>query len=439
MHQLYVLYEDATGYALFRTTEFEEIATFLPQVQDSVIDISKFRSVVFLVAFQKFETWREGLENLKCVSTGSLHKDLQLFLENNVPKSKKSTQRVMLGVQDPALATEIKDTLGLNCSSSGAVTEIIRGIRMHFRKLMKSFHDENTIMKSKLAMGHHFARVKVNLTINKVDNMITHGLNVVDQLKRDVNTLALRVRRLYDCHFPELFKLVPDPQQYIMCVKVIKDRKNMPENIEELLQCVLKDENKVENILKNAQKSMGMEIAVEDMDNIINIVEQILSLMKQQNTQTDYVKSKMHLIAPSLGNLMGEMAGARLINQAGSLTHLSKLPASTVQILGAKKSLFRALKSKEASSKFSSISKSSLIGQDGRITKGRMSRFLANKCSLAARSDCFSVDPSGIHGEQLKIEVENRVKFYVRKNPEKKHKKGRKKSKKVKIPMEIER
>ena len=51
-------------------------------------------------------------------------------------------------------------------------------------------------------------------------------------------------------------------------------------------------------------------------------------------------------IAPNLTVLVGELVGARLIAHAGSLVNLAKAPASTVQILGAEKALFRALKTK---------------------------------------------------------------------------------------------
>ena len=49
----------------------------------------------------------------------------------------------------------------------------------------------------------------------------------------------------------------------------------------------------------------------------------------------------MHVVAPNLGALIGDLVGARLISHAGSLTNLAKYPASTVQILGAEKALFR--------------------------------------------------------------------------------------------------
>ena len=61
---------------------------------------------------------------------------------------------------------------------------------------------------------------------------------------------------------------------------------------------------------------------------------------------TGYLQDKMSCVAPNLAALIGDTVGARLISHAGSLTNLAKYPASTVQILGAEKALFRALKTR---------------------------------------------------------------------------------------------
>lgn len=98
--------------------------------------------------------------------------------------------------------------------------------------------------------------------------------------------------------------------------------------------------------------------------------------------------------------------------QAGSLTNLAKAPASTVQILGAEKALFRALKTKGNTPKYGLIYHSTFIGRAGAKNKGRISRYLANKCSIATRIDSFSDEPTKIYGEKLREQVEERLKFY---------------------------
>lgn len=96
----------------------------------------------------------------------------------------------------------------------------------------------------------------------------------------------------------------------------------------------------------------------------------------------------------------------------GSLTNLAKYPASTVQILGAEKALFRALKTRGNTPKYGLLYHSTFIGRAGSKNKGRISRYLANKCSIASRIDCFNETPTHIFGEKLKQQVEDRLKFY---------------------------
>jgi RNA processing factor Prp31 len=120
----------------------------------------------------------------------------------------------------------------------------------------------------------------------------------------------------------------------------------------------------------------------------------------------------MNSVAPNLTSLLGETVAARLISHAGSLTNLAKFPASTVQILGAEKALFRALKTRGKTPKYGLLFHSTFIGRAGAANKGRISRFLANKCTIASRIDCFTELPTSVFGEKLREQVEERLKFY---------------------------
>jgi len=121
----------------------------------------------------------------------------------------------------------------------------------------------------------------------------------------------------------------------------------------------------------------------------------------------------MSKVAPNLSSLIGEMVGARLISHAGSLTNLAKYPASTVQILGAEKALFRALKTKGNTPKYGLIYHSSFIGRASTKNKGRISRYLANKASMASRIDSFSDEPTEQYGKHMRDQVEERLAFYT--------------------------
>lgn len=116
-------------------------------------------------------------------------------------------------------------------------------------------------------------------------------------------------------------------------------------------------------------------------------------------------------IAPNLTVLVGDTVGARLIAHAGSLVNLAKHPASTVQILGAEKALFRALKTKKDTPKYGLIYHSALVGQASTKNKGKISRSLAAKASLACRVDAFGEDSTFDLGTDHRARLETRLRI----------------------------
>ena len=68
---MYVLFEHASGYSLFSVKEFEEVGMLLPQVEEGVKDISKFMSIVKLVAFSPFKSGTNALDNMNSISEGN--------------------------------------------------------------------------------------------------------------------------------------------------------------------------------------------------------------------------------------------------------------------------------------------------------------------------------------------------------------------------------
>ena len=119
----------------------------------------------------------------------------------------------------------------------------------------------------------------------------------------------------------------------------------------------------------------------------------------------------MAAVAPNLTMLIGELVGAKLISHAGSLMNLAKLPASTIQILGAEKALFRALKAKKNTPKYGLIYNASIVGAAKNQLKGKISRTLANKCALCVRYDALGEDVEGTMGLKAKAYLDGRVRL----------------------------
>merc|ERR1712126_380623 len=122
-----------------------------------------------------------------------------------------------------------------------------------------------------------------------------------------------------------------------------------------------------------------------------------------------YLKNRMVAIAPNLTTLVGELVGARLISHAGSLMNLAKHPASTVQILGAEKALFKALKTKHDTPKYGLIYHAQLVGQASSKLKGKVSRMLAAKAAIATRVDALGEETNTDLGIEHRAKVESRI------------------------------
>lgn len=420
--KLLVLFEHATGYSMFRVNEYEEIGSMMPQVVKATLSAPLFKEMVKLIAFQPFKNAQTTLESTSAIIEGIIPEDLKLFLGENLPSKEKKRRKIVLGVSDPKIGSAIFEQFSVTCSYTDIVPEVIRGIRHHYDKLVEDIARE-IIDSAESSLARNTSRSKVKFNVNRADNMIIQSIWLLDKLDKDINTFSMRLREWYSFHFPELFKIVNENLKFAKLAQFIGDRNLIedPDSIEEQVTEIMEDEQKAKAIIQAMKTSMGTEIAPVDMENINTFTQRVIHLTEYRINLMNYLTSRMSNVAPNLSALIGETVGARLISRAGSLTNLAKYPASTLQILGAEKALFRALKSKGNTPKFGLIYNSTFISRASSKDKGKMSRFLANKCSIATRIDCFTDEPSEIFGDKLREQVEERLHYYDTKELPKKN------------------
>ncbi|DBA95235.1 TPA: Nucleolar protein 58 [Trebouxia sp. C0006] len=392
-----LLFETAAGYALFKVLKEGK----LQEAEDLYKDFSTpedARKVVKLKAFSKFENTTEALAAAAALVDSKLSKGLKKFL-------KKNAEGDTLAVLDSKLGSIIKEKLGIPCIYSNGVMELTRGVRSQLQGLISGLAGQDLTPMS-LGLSHSLSRYKLKFSPDKVDTMIVQAIGLLDDLDKELNTYAMRVREWYGWHFPEMTKIVADNIKYAKAIKLMGTRENAA--AQDFSGIPLEEEE--ESHLKDAAViSMGTEISVEDMMNIEALCDQVIALAEYRGQLFDYLKSRMQAIAPNLTVLVGELVGARLIAHAGSLLNLAKHPASTVQILGAEKALFRALKTKHETPKYGLIYHASLIGQAAPKFKGKISRVLAAKCSLSIRVDALGESADATIGLESRSKVESRL------------------------------
>eukprot|EP00123_Amoebidium_parasiticum_P006097 comp17151_c0_seq1/m.15965 comp17151_c0_seq1/g.15965 ORF comp17151_c0_seq1/g.15965 comp17151_c0_seq1/m.15965 type:complete len:558 (-) comp17151_c0_seq1:474-2147(-) len=396
-----VLFETAAGFALFKV--LDEGALKKPEnIWNSFETPDKASKVVKLKAFEKFEDTTEALAAATAITEGKLDKGLKKFLNKHIVKKELTDD---LAVLDAKLGGMIKEKTGINCVAGSNVTELMRGIRNQMESLITGA-SEGDLHAMALGLAHSLSRYKLKFSPDKVDTMIVQAISLLDDLDKELNTYSMRVREWYGWHFPEMSKLVPDNLAYAKVVRKVQARTNV-KNTD--LTDVLPEEM-IDDVKQAAEISMGSDVSEEDMTNIVYLCEQVISIGEYRTQLYDYLKARMNAIAPNLTCMVGELVGARLIAHAGSLLNLAKYPASTVQILGAEKALFRALKTKSDTPKYGLIYHASLIGQSAPKNKGKISRVLAAKTSLSARVDALG------DKDNVSIGLENRAKVEARLN-----------------------
>uniref|UniRef100_A0A1E1X9V6 Nucleolar protein 58 n=1 Tax=Amblyomma aureolatum TaxID=187763 RepID=A0A1E1X9V6_9ACAR len=394
-----VLFESPAGYAIFKVLDEKKLQKTDNLFQDFETP-DKASRVVKLKHFEKFEDMTQALAAATAAVEGKLSKTLKKVLKKVVAKEAHES----LAVADAKLGNVIKDKFSISCVANSSIQELMRCIRSQVDGLITGLpKKEMTAMA--LGLAHSLSRYKLKFSPDKVDTMIIQAVSLLDDLDKELNNYIMRCKEWYGWHFPELSKVVTDNMQFVRTVQTIGLRTNAIEtDLSEILP-----EDLESSVKELAEVSMGTEVSDEDIRNIQHLCHEIIEMSNYRAQLFEYLKNRMIAVAPNLTILVGELVGARLISHAGSLLNLAKHPASTVQILGAEKALFRALKTKHDTPKYGLIYHAQLVGQSTQKLKGKMSRMLAAKAALATRVDALGDDGTG-----TELGVEHRAKLETR-------------------------
>lgn len=403
-----VLYETPMGYCLFKLTDAAKLES--ADLYKEFETPERANKLLKLKALHRFTSTATAVEDLTAVQDGKLGKGLKKFLTEQVVEKGKGKESLV--VLDSTLAHSISKKLSIKVSTPTLVddhSDLWRGIRSQLAALLDGL-DPKDLATMSLGLSHSLSRFKLKFSPNKVDTMIVQAIALLDDLDKEINIYAMRVKEWYGWHFPELAKILNDNVAYAKVVSAMGFRTNaattsfekiLPEDLEAVVKAA-------------AEISMGTEISESDIQHIHALCDQIIAISAYRAQLAEYLRNRMNAIAPNLTAIVGDLVGARLIAHAGSLLSLAKFPASTVQILGAEKALFRALKTKHDTPKYGIIYHASLVGQAPPKLKGKMARMVATKTALSIRVDALT-GASGKSEEQASsVGLENRSKLESR-------------------------
>ncbi|TDZ67329.1 Nucleolar protein 58 [Colletotrichum trifolii] len=399
---LFVLAETPAGYGLFKAADKKLLKR--DELTSGPTSSEKINEMLKLKTFVKFDSSAVAVEEAAGLKEGRVPPLLA-----NLLKEIKDEKKANLAVADLKLGTAIGKLPELNIQavSDAATQDLFRAVRENLSSLIPGLTTE-TVDRMALGLSHSISRHKLKFSADKVDAMVVQAIKLVDDLDKELNVYAMRTKEWYGWHFPELAKILNDNLVYARLVVAVGMRQDFAEAD---LSDILPEE--LETPVKTAAEiSMGTEMTQEDLDNIQLLAKQTITYSEYRAQLNNYLETRMRALAPNLTALVGYLVGARLIAHAGSLMALAKAPSSTIQIFGAEKALFRALKTKHDTPKYGIIYHSSLVGQATGKNKGKIARSLAAKTALGLRVDALGDNEDQDDEEERSIlGLTNRIKL----------------------------
>lgn len=255
----------------------------------------------------------------------------------------------------------------------------------------------------------YLAESKIREVSARPDQQIIQSIQTLDEVDKAANIFIARLKEWYGLHFPELSEILTEPEPYIDFILTVGYR----HLVKELIGKLKLAEKKVGLILEASERSKGADIREEDLTRVKMLAKEVRDLYTLRRSLQRHIEVTMTRIAPNLTAIAGATIAARLIAKAGGLERLARLPASTIQVLGAEKALFRALRTGAPPPKHGLIFQHKLVHSAPAWQRGKVARSLAAKIALAARVDAYR----GEREKSLDANLEKRIEEIKAKYP----------------------
>ncbi|MCW4049673.1 MAG: C/D box methylation guide ribonucleoprotein complex aNOP56 subunit [Candidatus Bathyarchaeota archaeon] len=231
------------------------------------------------------------------------------------------------------------------------------------------------------------ARGDIHEALSERESLLIPTVQLLGDMDTILNSLSGRMREWYGVHFPEMGHRVKEHKDYARIVLKFGDKENI--TVKALQEMSFKKRD-AERITEAAQSSMGAPMDPDDMEVVQGFTQRVMDFYNERERLVEYITGISEEMAPNIAHLAGPVLGAKLIEKAGGLNRISMMPASTIQVLGAEKAMFRALKTKARPPKHGLIFQHAYVHSAPRNKRGSRARSLAAKIAIAARADRFS-------------------------------------------------
>lgn len=269
-------------------------------------------------------------------------------------------------------------------------TETSKFIRLNIEKLaIKSGIINNISGFGRLSHSvlNQITRAVITEKMSNREALLIPSVQLLSDLDKTLNGLSNRMREWYGIHFPEMGDKVSKHIDYAKIILNIGDKGSI--TTQELGKINI-NKNEAKKIKKAAKESIGADLVEIDIISIQNYAKIVLDLYNYRRDLSEYISNLSLDMAPNLYKIAGPILSAKLIEKAGSLRKMAMLPASTIQILGAEKAMFRSLKTRAKQPKHGLIFQHPYVHSAPRNKRGSRSRSLAAKIAIAARADFFT-------------------------------------------------
>ena len=261
--------------------------------------------------------------------------------------------------------------------------------------------DENDAMQKLRDFAIQLSSSKITEVSGSPDLHVIQSINTLDDTDKIINGISSRLREWYGLHFPELDNIIDSVNGYAQIVLAGK-RENMSDDV--FVNAGFPD-SKIQMLSVVKEKSRGGDITEENLLMVQALAKNILELFDMRKNLEAQIDAQMEEIAPNITAVLGTTVGARILAKAGSLVKLSKMPASTIQVLGAEKALFRALKTGSNPPKHGLLFQHAVVHAAPRWQRGKIARAIAAKAAIAARVDVHGAGLNNTLLEKLNIRV----------------------------------